>query len=387
MQGWGGPDVLLRWPGKRLPRISRGLRLVVGRGETGSGGTAGRLVAGDNLEVMAALLAEGYSGRFNLFYLDPPYGTDNCFSLRHAGDEVAYLDEWGSEGLAGYLKTLYPRLWLLRQLLAEDGTVYVHLDRRTCHYVKVLMDEIFGGACFRNVIVWRREVSRGRKAHARYFGNNVEYLLCYTKSPLEGVWNPVEGERLIDRDEARRRYRCDARGYFSTSHRGTYSDAALLRLAQEGRLYITQGGQLTVSDGRVGTTQGTIRIKYYLEPRGSGFVKRYAVDNLWDDIRGMAEAGQERSGYPTQKPERLLERVIAASSRPGDLVGDFYSGSGTTGVVAGRLGRRWVMVDRSPAAIVTAEERLKRADLAYTVERVERVRPESGAIENGRSCR
>jgi hypothetical protein len=347
--------------------------LTVRRQEPGEGGTGGRLVAGDNLQVMAALLGEGYASRFTLLYLDPPYGTESRFSLRDHGEaELAYRDEWGAGGLSGYLRTIYPRLELLRQLLAPDGTVYVHLDRRTCHYVQVLMDEIFGRECCQNVIVWRREVSRGRKAQARHFGNNAEYLLCYTGSPRGGVWNPVVGERVIGREEAERRYCRDEQGFFSTSHRGTYSDAALLRLAQEGRLYVTQGGQVTIQDGRVGTTRGTIRIKYYLETRGAGFAKRYAVDNLWEDIRGMAEAGREWCGYPTQKPERLLERVIAASSRPGDLVGDFYAGSGTTGAVAGRLGRRWVMADASQTAIAVCQTRLRRAGIPFTLESVER---------------
>lgn len=332
---------------------------------------------------MAGLLAEGYAGRFTLIYLDPPFGTDHDFLVRRperGAAEVAYRDPGGREGLTAYLQSAYARLHLLRELLSADGTVYVHLDRRTCHYVQVVMDEVFGAGCCRNVIVWRREVARGRKAAARHFGNNVEYLLCYTKTPKGGVWNPVQGEKVISREEAERQYCYDARGFFSTSHRGTYSDAALLALAREGRLHVTRGGELRVENGRVSTTRGTIRVKYYLEPRGAGFVKRYAVDNLWDDIRGIAEAAGERCGYPTQKPEGLLERIISASSRPGDLVGDFYAGSGTTGVVAARLGRPWVMADASPAAVAVCQSRLRQQGIPFTFElvRQERSRRKGG---------
>ncbi|MGE5552452.1 MAG: DNA methyltransferase [Betaproteobacteria bacterium] len=353
----------------------------------GGSGSGGRLITGDNLLAMAGLLAEGYAGRFTLIYLDPPYGTESEFALRRSGGvEPAYRDTWGEAGLGEYLRAIYPRLQLLRELLSLEGTVWIHLDRRTCHYVQVLMDEIFGRKCCQNVVVWRREVARGRKASARYFGNNVEYLLCYTRSPGGGVWNPIVEERVISREEAERRYCRDERGFFSTSHRGTYSDAALLALAREGRVHVTRGGKLIMADGRVGTTRGTIRVKYYLEPRGRGFVKRYAVDNLWEDIRGIAEAGRERCGYPTQKPERLLERIIQASSRPGDLVGDFYAGSGTTGVVAARLGRPWVMVDDSTAAIAICQSRLRQQGVPFTLEVAGRS-GQRGGYTGERSCR
>lgn len=381
-------EVRLEWPGKEPPRRPEGLRLTVRLREEGGSGTPGRLLAGDNLETMAALLSEGYAERFILIYLDPPYGTEARFSLRRPGRvQLAYQDEWGRESLDRYLGALYPRLHLLKDLLAEDGTLYVHLDRRTCHYVQVLMDEVFGRECCQNVIVWRREVSRGRKASARHFGNNAEYLLCYTKTPKGGVWNPVEGARVVGREEAERRYCHDERGFYSTSHRGTYSDTSLLKLAREGRLHVTRGGTLAVEDGRVTATQGTIRIKYYLEPRGRGFIKRYAVDNLWEDIRGIAEAGQEWCGYPTQKPERLLERVILASSRPGDLVGDFYAGSGTTGVVAGRLGRPWVMADDSQTAVATCQSRLRQAGVPFSLEVLERAGGRKGVKDDGLLCR
>lgn len=370
MSPYSGRDVRLQWPGRaEVPPPPSAGRLQVCRTREGRGGTAGRLVAGDNLDVLTALLDEGLEERFTLIYLDPPYGTSQEFSFRRHGSRVsAYRDTWGEEGLVTCLEHFQRRLPLIRRLLSSRGTLYVHLDHRTCHYVQVLLDEVFGQACCQNVIVWRREVARGRKASARHFGNNVEFLLYYTKRPTGAVWNPVEAERPVTIEEAERYYRRDERGFFSTSHRGTYSDASLLALAAEGRLHVTRGGELTVQGGKVGTTRGTIRVKYYLEPRGNAFVKRYAVDNLWDDIRGMAEAGQERCGYPTQKPERLLERIILASSRPGDLVGDFYAGSGTTGVVAARLGRPWVIADSSPAAIAVCTERLERADIPFTLE-------------------
>ncbi|MGE5508259.1 MAG: DNA methyltransferase [Chitinophagales bacterium] len=371
--------VTLSWPGKEAAAPLPEVRLAAVARFAGHGGAAGRLVAADNLAALAALLAEGLEGRFTLLYADPPYGTDQSFPLRTGGrpSKLAYVDAWET-GLPGYLSAIYPRLKLFHRLLSPEGTLYVHLDRRTCHYVQVLLDEVFGRKCFQNVIVWRREVSRGRKAQARHFGNNVEYLLCYTKNPRGAVWNPIVAERSLSREEAERLYRRDERGFYSTSHRGTYSDARLAALAREGRLHVTRGGSLVEEDGRVAATRGTIRIKYYLEPRGDRFVKLSNVDNLWDDIRGIAESGPERCGYPTQKPERLLERIILASSRPGDLVGDFYAGSGTTGVVAGRLGRAWVMADNSPAAIETCRKRLLKAGHPFTVETAQPWAPAKG---------
>lgn len=364
--------VTLSWTGKSAALALPEATLVPCVQYSGTQGAGGRLVAGDNLAAGAALLSAGYAGRFTLLYADPPYGTKQTFPLRAPGRpaKLAYVDAW-EDGLPGYLSAIYPRLQLFHRLLSPEGTLYVHLDRRACHYVQVLLDEIFGRDCFQNVIVWRREVARGRKAAARHFGNNAEYLLCYTKSPRGAVWNPVAAERVIDREEAERCYHRDEQGFFSTSHRGTYSDASLAALARQGRVYVTRGGALVEEAGRVSASRGTLRVKYYLEPRGDQFIKRYNVDNLWDDIRGIAESGRERCGYPTQKPERLLERIVLASSRPGDLVGDFYAGSGTTGVVAGRLNRLWVMADESAAAIETCRRRLERAELPFTGEKVQ----------------
>ena len=330
------------------------------------------LIWGDNKLVMAALLRQ-FRGKIDLIYIDPPFDVGADFTMPiPMGDEkdtlgkdqsileaVAYRDTWG-RGTDSYLHMMYERLSLMRDLLSQSGSIYVHLDWRVGHYVRPLMDELFGGANFLNCITWRREVARGMKAHASFFGNNTDCLLFYARSSSLTKWARVQTEELLTEEEAvGQGFRKDGRGLFSTSHRGTYSDEAILKLANEGRVHVTRGGTLEIRDGKVAATKGTIRIKYYLEKRGLRYVKASTVDNLWEDIPGIASAPpDERANFPTQKPEVLLRRVMEASSSPGDLVGDFFCGSGTAGAVAEKLGRRWVMCDLGRFAIHTSRKRM-----------------------------
>jgi len=150
----------------------------------------------------------------------------------------------------------------------------------------------------------------------------------------------------------------DANGYFRTSDPGTYSDDSLIRLNKEGRIYVSNGGHLIIKDGKVLTTKGSIGVKYYREIRGKFVVEKSISDNIWDDVPGMGVVSSEYIGYSTQKPTGLLERIICASSNEGCLVADFFCGSGTTGAVAEKLGRRWIMADLGRFAIHTTRKRL-----------------------------
>ncbi len=329
------------------------------------------LIWGDNKLVMSSLIKQGWAGKINLIYIDPPFFTGADFTIRtKLGDERiekepsiieerAYKDTW-SGGIASYLKYMYERLVLMRELLAENGSIYVHLDWHVGHYVKVMMDEIFGYENFVADIVWRREVSRGRKAQAAFFGHNADYVLVYTKNVGLGQYKPITRYETYTKEECEKLFNKDEEGYFTTSHRGTYSDRMIIELAKQGRVFVTRRGNLTIEGDKVTTDKGTIRIKYYLEKLSENlFGKQVYIDNIWEDIRGVAEVSpEERAGFDTQKPEALLKRIIITSSNPGDIVADFFCGSGTTLAVAEKLGRRWIGSDLSKFAIQVTRKRL-----------------------------
>jgi len=347
----------LQWPGRRVPADCSQVRacfhpLADGPAEVGIPlpRSSNLLVYGDNLLTMAALL-EAYRGEIDLIYIDPPFATGKDFD--------AYDDQWRWDRRPGqYLQMLYDRLALMRDLLAESGSLYLHLDWRMGHYVKVVLDEIFGADNFQNCISWRREVSRGMKAHARFLGNNTDCILLYTKEAARAKWKIPRGRREVTRQEAERDYHRDELGYFTTSHRGTYSDDRIMELADQGRIYVTRGGSLIRDEAGVRASKGTIRVKYYLAQEGEKLYKSYTIDNLWDDIAGIAMRSGERVGYPTQKPVDLLKRIISISTDEGDLVADFFCGSGTTLAAGEELGRKWIGVDNSPEAVDICRQRL-----------------------------
>lgn len=330
-------------------------------------GWRNKLIWGDNKYVLASLLEE-FAGKIDLIYIDPPFATGADFSINiKVGDlewtkeasiieEKAYRDTWG-RGLDSYLQMMYERLVLMRELLADNGSIYVHLDWHVGHYVKIIMDEVFGKENFRNEITWRRQIPRGMKVYAKYLPYSADYILLYTKTD-SAVWNPIEKENLITIEEAEKKYMKDERGYFRTSDPGTYSDESLIRLYHEGRIYVTSGGKAVIKDGKLTTTKGKIGVKYYRERRGNFVVEKTVVDNIWDDIPGLGIVSSEYIGFPTQKPEALLERIIKASSNEGDLVADFFCGSGTTLAIAEKLNRRWIGCDLSRFAIQITRKRL-----------------------------
>jgi len=376
----------LYWPGKRtevervaLPfqvvetvNVSRATReelpLFAGTEGQEAEGWRNKLIWGENKYIMASLLDQGFAGKIDLIYIDPPFATGADFSIKmKVGDEKwtkeasiieekAYRDTWG-KGMDSYLQMMYDRLVLIRELLADNGSVYVHLDWRVSHYVKIFMDEIFGKENFRNEITWRRQIPRGMKVYARYLPYSADYILLYTKTD-SARWNPIEKENLITIEEAEKKYMKDEKGYFRTSDPGTYSNESLIRLYHEGRIYVSRGGKVIIDGGKLSTTKGKIGVKYYRERRGNFVVEKTVADNIWDDIPGLGVVSSEYIGFPTQKPQALLDRIIKASSNEGDIVADFFCGSGTTGTVAEKLGRRWIMADLSRFAIQVTRKRL-----------------------------
>lgn len=335
-----------------------------------------RLIYGDNLLVMSALLAgdeqaESMRGKLDLIYIDPPFDSKADYRTKiklpkteieqkpTVIEQFAYSDTW-SDGTASYLSMLVPRLILMRELLSEKGSIYVHLDWHVGHYVKILLDEIFGKENFRNQITWKRGVVRGMKVHAQFFPFNSDYIFIYSKTE-NAIWNgdKVKFEELVPvNDYKKYGYQKDEFGYFVSSARNDYTDESVIELAKQNRVFVTSGGQLIINEGKVSTTKGKIRIKAYRELRGEFIVEVKTPDNIWTDIAGMGNNNDDNYGYDTQKPIKLLERIINASTNEGSLVADFFGGSGTTASVAEKLNRNWITSDLGKPACMVMRKRL-----------------------------
>ncbi|MDH7498838.1 MAG: site-specific DNA-methyltransferase [candidate division NC10 bacterium] len=303
-------------------------------------GWRNQLIRGDNKYIMASLLPD-YAGQIDLIYIDPPFATGGDFSIRipspngrrrreeSALRKRAYRDRWEG-GLDSYLLMMSERLTLMRELLADDGSIYVHLDWHAGHYVKILMDEIFGRENFRNEIVWcYRTMQTSKRGWAKKHDN----ILYYTKS----------GRYTFNLKEVLEPYPPDYQRRFR------YTD-------DRGRRFMIRG-----KGGPFGFGQGDIRIedeKRYPQFTYRQYIQEGSIPKDWWEIEMLNSNSQERVGFETQKPEALLERIIKASSHPGDLVADFFCGSGTALVVAERLGRRWMGADLSGHAIHTTRKRL-----------------------------
>jgi DNA modification methylase len=286
-----------------------------------------RLIWGDKKYVLPSLLPE-FAGKVNLIYIDPPFDTGADFSFTttvHDSDasftkepsmieQKAYRDTWG-RGLDSYLQWFYESIVLLRELLSEDGSIYVHLDWHIGHYAKTVLDEVFGPDRFVNEIVWCYSIGgKGKKRFAR----KHDTMLFYSKGELY-TFNGEDANVVVNRK--------------ANTHMRVNVDA-------DGREYQEK------------------------TDRKSGKVYRYYVDegkipeDYWIDIEQLNREDAERVGYDTQKPETLLRRIVSASSKEGDLVLDCFCGSGTTAAVAEKLGRRWIACDLGRFAIHTTRKRL-----------------------------
>ena len=246
----------------------------------------------------------------------------------------------------------------MRELLSEQGSIYLHCDWHKTHHLRFLLDEVFGAENFRNEITWRRQIPRGRKIEAKFMPYSADYLILYSKNE-DAIWNQIKKEGFISIEEAEKKYKKDEKGYFRTSDPGSYSNESLVNLYKEGRIYVTGGGKAEIENGVLKVIGGTIGIKYYRERVGSKVKEKTIADNIWDDVPGMGVVSGEYMGFPTQKPEALLERIIKASSNEDSIVLDCFSGSSTTAAVAEKLGRRWIMADLNKGAIQTTIKRLQ----------------------------
>ena len=304
-----------------------------------------RLVYGDNLLAMQALLAgdeatglPSLRGKVDLIYIDPPFDSkaDYRTKINLPGmdieqkptviEQFAYSDTW-QDGTVSYLKMLYPRLVLMRELLSDKGSIYVHIDWHVGAYVKVLMDDVFGKDNFVNNIIWHYG---GPSPIKTAFARKYDIIYLYGKT-LKRIFNPQYGNIPIS---VLNRAKKDENGrLWLDQNLGKLKEDTIAKMESEGRLYRTKTG-------------GLRRKQYLDEMEGAQF------DNVWD-IPIINSQAKEDVGYITQKPEALLERIIKASSNEGDLVCDFFGGSGTTAAVAERLGRRWITTDiGKPATLV-----------------------------------
>jgi DNA modification methylase len=303
----------LTWPSKSKPApVSAQLEadsLVFPGGAGYPAQPANHLILGDNLAVMSALLPE-YEGRLDLIYADPPFFTNRKYPARVGRGEDSrkprewklaegYPDSWAD--IDAYLDMLYPRLALMHRLLAAAGTLYLHLDWHASAYARLLLDEIFGPERLLNEIAW---VYHGPSPIRSAFNRKHDTILIYTKSE----------DYTFNVDAVRQPYDPSTVKTFAASPKAGFGKVPDLA--------------------------------------------RGKVPEDWWYFPVVARLHNERTGYPTQKPEALLERVVRASSNPGDLIADFFCGSGTTPVVAARLGRRFIASDIALRAAHTTRARL-----------------------------
>ncbi len=281
-------------------------------------GTPNRLIQGDNLDVMRSLP----DASIDLIYADPPFfsGREQHANGRD-GLRRSFGDAW-TGGRSEYLAWLGERLVEMHRLLSPAGVLYLHCDFHAGHYIKVALDQIFGDENFQNEVIWHYGL--GASNAARHFLRKHDTIFVYRRGAA-ATFNVVRG----DVTAAMRAKYCHENGH------GNY-------MMSRGKKYYLKGGK--------------------------------PLDSVWN-IPAIAATSGERLGYPTQKPEALLERIIAASSAEGALVADFFAGSGTTAAVAQRLGRRWIACDASADAIAIAQARLERVgsvsgdDRGFVVER------------------
>jgi adenine-specific DNA-methyltransferase len=336
-----------------------------------------RLIWGDKKYVLPSLVPE-FAGKVNLIYIDPPFDTGADFSFtaaipdhpESAEDEAIYFTKEPSiieqkayrDTFNSYLEWFYETTILLRELLAEDGTIYVHIGQNVSHSVKLILDEMFGSDRYLNQIIWKRQTAHSDVTQgSQHLGRLHDVVFLYTKSDTyqwQMQYTPYDKD-YIDafyrhvEPETGRRYRLSditAPGkslkgnphyeFLGVTRYWRFSEKKMRELYEKGRIVQTNPGTVPAQ-------------KRYLDE-----MPGVPLQDMWLDIKPIQSQAAERAGYDTQKPEALLERVMKLSSKEGDLVLDCFVGSGTTAVVAEKLGRRWIACDLSRFAIHTTRKRL-----------------------------
>lgn len=349
-----------------------------------------RLIYGDNLLAISALLAgdsfnEGYRGKVDLIYIDPPFDSKADYRTKitlpscdveqkpTVIEQYAYGDTW-KDGTASYLEMIVPRLILMKELLSDKGSIYVHLDYHVGHYVKIVLDEIFGKENLQNELIWKRTTSRGG---SKFYNHVHDVIYFYTKTN-DAIWNQLYTDYT---DE-----------YVNQMFRNKDADGRVWRespLTGPGKTNGLSGAEWkglnpsNIGKGRHWSIPGFLshllseeaksntllaldelekagRIVWSKGGAGRPNIKQYKDDlpgvelqSLWTDI-----GGESNYGYDTQKPRRLLERIIQSSSNKGSIVADFFGGTGTTAEIAERNNRHWITTDLGKPACMVIRKRL-----------------------------
>lgn len=340
-----------------------------------------RLIWGDKKYVLPSLLNE-FAGKVNLIYIDPPFNVGADFSFTATipdnpdtdEDETtsflkepsiiemkAYRDTWG-RGLDSYLQWFYETVILLRELLAENGSLYVHLDWHVGSYAKIVLDEVFGRDSFLNAICWQK--IRVVKHQSRSFGNVQDLLFFYAKSndlqfqPQFREHTPEYAQRFDQVDAKGRKYQLVSLVQKGNGPPRRFGKKILAPPPGMHWIWTQERIDDALSKGLIEfTSTGNPRKRQYYDQ-----TDKEQVDDIWTDIAPVNSQALERAGYPTQKPEALLERIIKASSNEHDLVLDCFCGSGTTAAVAEKLNRRWIACDLGRFAVHTTRKRLLSID-------------------------
>jgi DNA modification methylase len=302
------------------------------------------IYCGDNLDKLRELEAES----INLVYIDPPFNSNRNYEVfwGEAKEKRAFEDR--HESTRAYIDFMRPRCVELARVLKKTGSFYYHCDWHASHYVKVMLDQVFGENNFQSEIVWKRTPFAGSsKSRAKFWPRVHDVILFYTGGGAH-TFNP---DFIPYSDEYKKRFKNpddDSKGPWQSVLLKTYSQETLDRLRSEGAL-IEGGSQF--------------RYKFYLKDAPGGTPR----GDLWadDEVMMINPVSKERLGYPTQKPLSLLLRIVKASSNPGDVVLDAFCGCGTALVAAERLGRRWIGIDVSPTACRVIAKRLRKDCLLH----------------------
>ena len=375
---------------KVTERIVRGMPLyeVTETEHVGDDNSDNMIIHGECVSACAYLKEQGI--KVDLVYIDPPFASGADYAKKvyirrnplvakaikqaeqeleddelKAFEEKMYGDIWDKEK---YLNWMYENLMAIRSVMSENASIYVHLDYHIGHYVKILLDEIFGEDNFRNEIIWKRSTAH---SDAEFYGNNFDCIYFYTKSQddynFNTIFQPYDESyiaRFTQTDENGRKWESGnltAKGLSGGGYDYTYKGCRSLwrmpietmkKMDEEGRLHFTKNGG--------------IRSKVYLDE-----LPGMPSQAMWLDIKPINSQAKEKEGYATQKPEALLERIIKASSNEGMLVADFFGGSGVTAAVANKLNRKFIHTDININSIQTARDRLKSNGASFSVKKVQ----------------
>lgn len=375
---------------KVTERIVRGMPLyeVTETEHVGDDNSENMIIHGECVSACAYLKEQGI--KVDLVYIDPPFASGADYAKKvyirrnplvskaikqaeqelendelKAFEEKMYGDIWDKEK---YLNWMYDNLMAIRSVMSENASIYVHLDYHIGHYVKILLDEIFGEDNFRNEIIWKRSTAH---SDAEFYGNNFDCIYFYTKSQddynFNTIFQPYDESyiaRFTQTDENGRKWESGnltAKGLSGGGYDYTYKGCRSLwrmpietmkKMDEEGRLHFTKNGG--------------IRSKVYLDE-----LPGMPSQAMWLDIKPINSQAKEKEGYATQKPEALLERVIKASSNEGMVVADFFGGSGVTAAVANKLNRKFIHADININSIQTARDRLKANRASFAVNKVQ----------------